>query len=58
MLQRAAVLVTTEKDWLNLPEQFQRDARIMVLPVRTVVERGAELLSLVRARLPAAAARA
>jgi tetraacyldisaccharide 4'-kinase len=58
MLQRAPLLVTTEKDWLNLPERFQRDGRIVVLPIRVAVERGAELLSLVRARLLAAAARA
>ena len=56
MLQRAAALVTTEKDWLNLPERFQSDGRIVVLPIRAVVERSTELLSLVRARLLAGAA--
>lgn len=58
LLRRAAVLVTTEKDWLNLPERFQRDGRIKLLPIRVVVERSSELVSLVRARLLAAAARA
>jgi tetraacyldisaccharide-1-P 4'-kinase len=58
LLRRAAVLVTTEKDWLNLPERFQSDRRIVMLPIRIAVERGAELLSLVRARLLAGAARA
>ena len=58
LLERAAVLVTTEKDWLNLPERFKSDSRILVLPIRVIVERGSELLSLVRERLQAAAARA
>jgi tetraacyldisaccharide 4'-kinase len=58
MLQRAPVLVTTEKDWLNLPERFQRDGRIVVLPIRVAVEHGSELLSLVRAHLLAGAAQA
>jgi 3-deoxy-D-manno-octulosonic-acid transferase len=58
LLERAAVLVTTEKDWLNLPERFKSDSRIWVLPIRVIVERGSELLSLVRERLQAAAARA
>jgi 3-deoxy-D-manno-octulosonic-acid transferase len=58
LLQRAAVLVTTEKDWFNLPERFRSDRRIIALPIRVGVERGAELLSLVRERLLAGAARA
>ena len=57
LLRRAGVLVTTEKDWLNLPARFQADPRILMLPIRVVVEHGSELLSLVRARLLAAAAR-
>lgn len=58
LLQRAAVLVTTEKDWFNLPERFRSDRRIIALPIRVGVEHGAELLSLVRERLLAGAARA
>jgi tetraacyldisaccharide 4'-kinase len=58
MLERAGVLVTTEKDWLNLPERFQRDGRVIVVPIRVVVDHGAELFNLVKARLLAAAARA
>jgi 3-deoxy-D-manno-octulosonic-acid transferase len=58
LLRRATVLVTTEKDWLNLPERFQRDVRIIVLPIRVEVDRPTELFNLVKARLLAAAARA
>jgi tetraacyldisaccharide-1-P 4'-kinase len=58
MFQRAPVLVTTEKDWFNLPERFRTDRRIIALPIRVGVEHGAELLSLVRERLLAGAARA
>lgn len=58
LLERAPVLVTTEKDWLNLPSRFQGDARILAVPIRVVVDSGAELINLVAARLQAAAARA
>jgi tetraacyldisaccharide 4'-kinase len=58
MFQRAPVLVTTEKDWFNLPERFRTDRRIIALPIRVGVEHGAELLILVRERLLAGAARA
>ena len=58
LLRRAPVLVTTEKDWLNLPSRFQNDRRIIALPIRVEVDHGAELFSLVAARLQAAAARA
>ncbi len=57
LLQRAPLLVTTEKDWLNLPVRFQDDRRIVALPIRVEVELGAELFNLVAARLQAAAAR-
>jgi tetraacyldisaccharide 4'-kinase len=57
LLRRAAMLVTTEKDWLNLPHRFQRDGRILVLPIRVEVDRAAELFNLVKARLLAGAAR-
>ena len=58
LLQRAPKLVTTEKDWLNLPPRFQNDGRITALPIRVEVDHGAELFNLVAARLQAAAARA
>jgi tetraacyldisaccharide 4'-kinase len=55
LLARAPALVTTEKDWLNLPAEFQSDARIHVLRIRTEVDHADELLNLVEARLRAAA---
>jgi len=58
LLQRAPTLVTTEKDWLNLPPRWQADARIVAVPIRVEVEHGAELFNQVAARLQAAAARA
>ena len=58
LLARAPALVTTEKDWLNLPAEFQTDARIHVLRIRIEVDRADELLNLVTARLRAAATRA
>lgn len=58
LFQRASMLVTTEKDWFNLPERFRSDRRIIALPIRVGVEHGAELLSLVRERLLAGAMRA
>jgi tetraacyldisaccharide 4'-kinase len=57
LLQRAPALVTTEKDWLNLPPRFQADGRIIALPIRLDVERGNELINLVTARLRASATR-
>jgi tetraacyldisaccharide-1-P 4'-kinase len=58
LLARAPALVTTEKDWLNLPAEFQGDARIRVLRIHIEVDRADELLNLVAARLQAAATRA
>ncbi len=58
LLARAPALVTTEKDWLNLPSEFQSDARIRVLPIRIEVDHAEELLNLVAARLRGAATRA
>jgi tetraacyldisaccharide 4'-kinase len=58
LLARAPALVTTEKDWLNLPAGFQTDARIHVLRIRIEVDNADELLNLVTARLRAVATRA
>jgi tetraacyldisaccharide 4'-kinase len=58
LLARAPALVTTEKDWLNLPAEFQSDARIRVLRIHIEVDCADELLNLVAARLQAAATRA
>ena len=58
LLARAAALVTTEKDWLNLPAEFQSDSRIRVLRIGMQVDGAGELLKLVEARLRAAAAHA
>jgi len=58
LLRRAPGLVTTEKDWLNLPLRLQNDERIIALPIGVEVDRGAKLISLVTARLRAAAERA
>ncbi len=55
MLARAPALVTTEKDWLNLPAEYQSDARIRVLRIGMEVDRAEELLNLAAARLRAAA---
>ena len=57
LLQRAPKLVTTEKDWLNLPLIFQNDSRIIPLPIRVEVDNAVELVSLVEARLRASAKR-
>jgi len=54
LLARAPALVTTEKDWLNLPKEFQSDARIRVLRIGMEVDRAEELLNLAEARLRAA----
>jgi len=54
LLRRAHALVTTEKDWLNLPPRFQNDSRIIALPIRMEVDRGNELINLVTGRLRAA----
>lgn len=58
LLQRAPRLVTTEKDWLNLPLRFQNEARIIPLPIRVEVDAAVELVSLVEARLRASAKQA
>jgi 3-deoxy-D-manno-octulosonic-acid transferase/tetraacyldisaccharide-1-P 4'-kinase len=46
---RADALLTTEKDWLNLPEAWR--ARVRTVPIELRVEDGARLLDLVEARL-------
>ena len=58
LLRRAPALVTTEKDWLNLPVRFQTDARIPAVPIRVEVNDGAELIKQVAALLQAARERA
>ena len=58
LLRQAPTLVTTEKDWLNLPWRFQSDGRIVAVPIRVIVDRPIELISLVEARLRAAAEQA
>jgi tetraacyldisaccharide 4'-kinase len=56
LLARAPALLTTEKDWLNLPARHQRDARIVPLAVRVEIDDGDALVELIVRKLGAPAA--
>ncbi|MGQ9918305.1 MAG: tetraacyldisaccharide 4'-kinase, partial [Bryobacteraceae bacterium] len=54
MLARAPVMLTTEKDFLNLPPALQSSSAIVPVPVRCEFDHPGALLALVLARLSAA----
>jgi tetraacyldisaccharide 4'-kinase len=58
LLGRADVLLTTQKDWLNLPDGSAAGGVIHPVPLRLEIDRPRELLRELEARLPARAARA
>lgn len=54
LLEQTPLLLTTEKDFLNLPPALQSHPAIRAVPVRLVLDRPEQLLELALARLSAA----